>query len=265
MQINSYKNYQDKWILLCLGMILAFILMLIPLFWWGNGWKENEIDYVWCTRTADVEAEFIRNWTETAESACELLASENCPSINCDLMKDIEQEKEWHPWDLNEAKDAQEMPVLTETESHQRFIELCEKYNLPADVIWHTENYYWLKEGTVLCIAITETSGWTKWYGREWCWNYGNVGNNDWGNRKCFANQWAWLAAIGQTLNNNNLRNNKTIACLHWAWNCIEPDASGYRYATSQSWNWWRNMVWCFYAIYGQKINQSTFNLHERN
>lgn len=172
--------------------------------------------------------------------------------------------RERQPWVLNSSWDAQEMPVLTETESHQRFIELCERYNLPADVIWHTENYYWLKEGTILCIAITETSWWTKWWGREWCWNYWNVANNDRGNRRCFPNQWAWLAAIGQTLNNDNLKNNQTIACLHWAWNCIEPNATGKRYATSESWNRWRNMVWCFYAIYGELINQSTFNLHDR-
>lgn len=172
--------------------------------------------------------------------------------------------REWQPWVLNSSWDAQEMPVLTETESHQRFIELCERYNLPADVIWHTENYYWLKEGTILCIAITETSWWTKWWGKEWCWNYWNVANNDRGNRRCFPNQWAWLAAIGQTLNNDNLKNNQTIACLHWAWNCIEPNATGKRYATSESWNRWRNMVWCFYAIYGELINQSTFNLHDR-
>jgi len=178
--------------------------------------------------------------------------------------EDVEVEKEWEPWDLNLSWDAQEMPVLTASESHQRFIELCEKYNLPADVIWETENYYGLKEGTILCIAITETSGWTKWYGKPWCWNYGNVGNNDGWNRRCFANQWVGLAAIGQTLNNDNLRNNKTIACLHWAWNCIEPNASRYRYATSESGNWWRNMVGCFYSIYGELINQSTFNLHER-
>jgi hypothetical protein len=160
--------------------------------------------------------------------------------------------------------DAQEMPVLTATESHQRFIELCEKYNLPAGLIWETENYYWLKEGTILCIAITETSWWAKWYWKPWCWNYWNVANNDRGNRRCFANQWAWLAAIWATLNNDMLRNNQTIACLHWAWNCIEPDASGYRYATSESWNWGRNMVGCFYSIYGELINQSTFNLHDR-
>jgi hypothetical protein len=34
------------------------------------------------------------------------------------------------------------MPPLTSEESHQRFIELAEKYDLPADVIWHTENFY---------------------------------------------------------------------------------------------------------------------------
>jgi hypothetical protein len=157
------------------------------------------------------------------------------------------------------------MPVLIASESHQRFIELCDKYNLPADVIWHTENYYWLKEGTILCIAITETSGGKRWYGVDGCWNYGNVGNTDNPkNRRCFPNQWAWLAAIGQTLNNNNLKNNQTIACLHGAWNCTEPNASNKRYATSPSWNRWRNMVWCFYSIYQEKINQSTFNLHQR-
>lgn len=180
-------------------------------------------------------------------------------------VEDLEETKEWQPWDLNEEENQQEMPVLIETENHQRFIELCEKYNLPADIIWHTENYYWLKEGTILCIAITETSWGTKWYGREWCWNYGNVWNTDNpNNRRCFPNQWAWLAAIGQTLNNGYLKNNQTIACLHWAWECIEPNATGSRYATSESWNWWRNMAWCFYAIYGEKINPQTFNLHQR-
>lgn len=220
MQLNSYKNFKDKWILVCLWMIIAYCAMLFPLLWCSG----NE--------TQDVE--------------------------------EIETEKEREPWDLNAEQNAQEMPVLTATESHQRFIELCEKYNLPADVIRATENYYGLKEGTILCIAITETSWGTKWWGREGCWNYGNVGNNDWGSRNCFANQWAWLAAIWRTLNNDMLRNNQTIACLHWAWECLEPNASGYRYATSKSWNWGRNMVGCFYSIYGELINQSTFNLHDR-
>ena len=189
-----------------------------------------------------------------------------CSGNETQDVEEIETEKEWQPWDLNEEENAQEMPVLTATESHQRFIELCEKYNLPADVIWETENYYGLKEGTILCIAITETSWgkeWTWW--RKWCYNYGNVGNTDNPKkRRCFPNQWAGLAAIGQTLNNSNLKYNQTIACLHWAWECLEPNASGYRYATSKSWNWGRNMVGCFYSIYGELINQSTFNLHDR-
>lgn len=216
MRLNSFKNYQDKGILVILGMIFAFFLMLLPLCWGSN---EEEV---------------------------------------------LEEEIQWQPWDLNQSWDAQEMPELTESESHQRFIELANKYNLPADLIWHTENYYGLKEWTILCIAITETSWWQKWYWKEWCWNYGNVANNDRGNRRCFANQWAWLAAIWATLNNDMLKNNQTIACLHGAGNCIESNASGYRYATSKSWNWGRNMVGCFYAIYWELINQSTFNLHER-
>lgn len=211
-------------------MIVAYCLMLFPLLWGNNK---------------------------------EMVTVEKYIPSKHDI-KISQSKKEWQPWDLNRAKDAQEMPVLTATESHQRFIELCEKYNLPADVIWETENYYGLKEGTILCISITETSGGTKWYGRPWCWNYWNVGNNDRMDRRCFPNQWAWLAAIWQTLNNDYLRNNKTIACLHWAWNCTEPHASWSRYATSESGNWGRNMVGCFYSIYWELINQSTFNLHER-
>ena len=177
----------------------------------------------------------------------------------------LQSKKEWYPWELNKEWNAQEMPVLTSTESHQRFKELCEKYNLPANVIWETENYYWLKEWTILCIAIAETSWWKNGYGKPWCRNYGNVGNtDDPNNRRCFPNQWAWLAAIGQTLNNDNLKNNQTLACLNWAWDCIEPNASWKRYSTWKSWNRQRNMIWCFYTIYQQKINPQTFNLHQR-
>lgn len=223
-KLNSFKTFKDNWILVVCWMLIALFGMLLPLSRWAS-YSEEESEEV----------------------------------------SEIESTEEWQPWDLNEAKDAQEMPALTATESHQRFIELCEKYNLPADLIWHTENYYWLKEGTILCVAITETSGGKKWYGVEWCWNYWNVWNTDNpNNRRCFANQWAWLAAIGQTLNNEYLRNNQTIACLHWAWDCIEPNASGSRYATSPSGNRWRNMVGCFYSIYWEKINQQTFNLHDR-
>ena len=170
----------------------------------------------------------------------------------------------WQPWDLNKEWNAQEMPVLTSAESHQRFIELCEKYNLPADVIWHTENYYWLKEGTLLCLSIAETSGWKKWYWVEGCWNYWNIGNDDRWNRRCYPNAWAWFAAIGQTLNNDYLKNNQTIACLNWAGDCIEPNASSKRYSTWKSWNWQRNVIACFYSIYQTPINPQTFNLHNR-
>lgn len=224
-ELNSFKTFRDNWILVVCWMIIALFGMLLPMSRWASYSEE-----------------------EKAEELTE-----------------IESSEEWYPWELNQSWDAQEMPVLIATESHQRFVELCEKYNLPADVIWHTENYYWLKEGTILCVAITETSWGKKWYGVEWCWNYWNVGNTDNPkNRRCFANQWAWLAAIWATLNNDYLKNNQTIACLHWAWNCIEPNASSKRYATSPSGNRWRNMVWCFYSIYQEKINQSTFNLHQR-
>lgn len=224
-ELNSFKTFKDNWILVICWMIIALFGMLLPLSRWATYSEEEKSEE----------------------------------------LTEIESSEEWYPWELNQSWDAQEMPVLIASESHQRFVELCEKYNLPADVIWHTENYYWLKEGTILCVAITETSGGKKWYGVEWCWNYGNVGNTDNPkNRRCFANQWAWLAAIWATLNNDYLKNNQTIACLHGAWNCTEPNASSKRYATSPSGNWWRNMVWCFYSIYQEEINQSTFNLHDR-
>lgn len=229
-KLNSKKTFKDNWLLVVGWMIIAYMMMLVPLCW-GN----KELVQV---EKYDLDKH----------------------EINL-----LQSKKEWYPWELNSSWDAQEMPVLTETESHQRFIELCEKYNLPADVIWETENYYGLKEGTVLCIAIAETSGWKNWYGKPWCWNYGNVGNTDNpNNRRCFANQWAWLAAIGQTLNNNLLKNNQTIACLNWAWDCIEPNANWKRYSTGKSWNWQRNLIACFYDIYQTPINPQTFNLHDR-
>jgi len=239
-KLNSLKTFKDNWILvICWVMIALFFMLLV-----ASRWVDAEV------------IEDVEDFNDANACPVELYEKYDWDCIN--------HLWEWYPWELNSSWDAQEMPVLTAAESHQRFIELCEKYNLPASVIWETENYYGLKEGTILCIAITETSGWTKWYGKPWCWNYWNVGNNDGWNRRCFPNQWAWLAAIWQTLNNDNLRNNQTIACLHWAWNCIEPNASWKRYATSESGNWGRNMAWCFYSIYGELINQSTFNLHER-
>lgn len=223
-KLNSFKTFRDNGIYVCLWMIIAIFGMLLPL-----------------SRGASYQEE------EKAESEITIDSEER------------------YPWELNQSWDAQEMPVLIATESHQRFIELCERYNLPADVIWHTENYYWLKEGTILCVSITETSWGKKWYGVDGCWNYGNVGNTDNpNNRRCFANQWQWLAAIWQTLNNDYLKNNQTIACLNWAWNCIEPKASGKRYATSKSGNRQRNMIGCFYSIYQTPINPQTFNLHDR-
>lgn len=269
MQLNSYKTYQiskDKWLLIIIWMIIAYCLMLFPLLWGNNDGVEkykptkHELNLLKSDRSFRACL-----WCSHYNASTNTCIDDDKWSKRCEAWFPTDTlDERWYPWELNSSWDAQEMPGLTETESHQRFIELCERYNLPADVIWHTENYYWLKEGTILCIAITETSWWTKWWGKEWCWNYWNVANNDRGNRRCFPNQWAWLAAIGQTLNNDNLKNNQTIACLHWAWNCIEPNATGKRYATSESWNRWRNMVWCFYAIYGELINQSTFNLHDR-
>ena len=128
MQLNSYKNYKDKWLLVVIWMIVAYCLMLFPLLWGNNK---------------------------------EVVTVEKYIPSKHDI-KISQSKKEWQPWDLNQAKDAQEMPVLIETESHQRFIELCERYNLPADVIWNTENYYWLKEMVLLIVHMKWSKLWRK-------------------------------------------------------------------------------------------------------
>ena len=44
MKLNTYKTHQDKWVLVCLGMILAFVSMLLPLCWGNHQQVESETD-----------------------------------------------------------------------------------------------------------------------------------------------------------------------------------------------------------------------------
>lgn len=246
-----------------LWAIILFIVMFISL---ATADKEeiNEIDYEWCARTADVEAEFIRNWNETAESACELLASENCPQMNCDLMIMIERdEKEWYPWKLTASGDSQLMPELEEKTSHDRFKELCYKYWLNPSAIWEVENKYNIREWVILWIIIAETSGGKNWYGVEWCWNYGNVGNNDRWDRYCFTSESEWLNKIWRTLSNQYLGSTQTLWCLSKAWSCTWRENKGHIYASSD-WNWERTMLNVLNAIYQEelwKIEPERFNV----
>jgi len=235
-----------------LWAIILFVIMFISLATQKPQQKEVEIDYAWCTRTADVEAEFIRIWTETAENACKLLASENCPEINCTYMKDIETER--YPWKLTASGDSQEMPELIEKTSHDRFKELAYKYWLDPSEIWEVENKYWIREWLILAILIAETSGWKNWdYVSEWCYNLWNVGNNDRWDRRCYTSKKESIEAIGRALSNKYLWTTQTLGCLSKAWSCTRWEDKWHVYASS-GWNWERTITNVLNAIYQEEL-----------
>lgn len=219
-KLNSFKTYKDNWLLIVIWMIIAYLMMLFPLCW-GN-WQGEE-------KKAESE-------TETAWTA----------------------EVVWHPWQLTEDGDHQEMPPISEniSDSHERFKELAAAYSLDASIFWQVENHYWIKEWVILCITIAETSWGNRWYGKTNPWN---VGNNDRWDRVQYAFFETWLEKIGQTLTNKYLWRKQTLWCLSNAWSCSESNDNGSRYATSE-WSWQKNMVACLSTIYWP-INASTFSI----
>ena len=169
-------------------------------------------------------------------------------------------DQEWIPWQVNEEWTAQIVPEFEVTpESHQNFINFINRFdsNIKPSDVWNVEHFYWLKEWTIACIAFAETSMWTRWYGT--CNNVWNVGNNDRGNRHCYATVQGWLEAMWQTLNNIYLWDKLTIGCLSNAGHCVEMDDNGKRRASSTS-SRENNVVNCLEAIYQQEIDPSTFN-----
>lgn len=168
------------------------------------------------------------------------------------------------PWQVNEEWTAQVVPEFEVTEeSHQNFINFINKFNSnvkPWDV-WNVEHFYWLKEWTIACIAFAETSMWTRGYGP--CNNIWNVGNNDRGNRHCYATVQGWLEAMGYTLNNIYLWDKQTIGCLSNAGHCTEQGDNWKRRASSTS-SRENNVVNCLEAIYQQEIDPSTFLFRTR-
>ena len=169
-------------------------------------------------------------------------------------------DQEWIPWQVNEEWTAQVIPTFEVTdESHQNFINFINRFdsNIKPWDVWNVEHFYWIKEWVVACIAFAETSMWTRGY---WlCNNVGNVGNNDRGNRHCYATvQWG-LEAIGQTLNNWNLWAKQTIGCLSRAGHCTEVN-DNWKIRASSPGSRENNVVNCLEAIYQQEIDPSTFN-----
>ena len=220
IKLNSYKTYKDKGLRVVIWMILAYCFMLFPLLRGEAKWQGAESE----TETA---------WTAELREPWKL----------------IEDELWLH----------QEMPPVEKDTPHERFKEMSLAYNLDPSTIWKAEDYYWLTEWMILCIAIAETSWGTKW---AWYGNIWNVGNNDRWQRVSYAFLETALEKIWMTLTNKNLGRKQTLWCLSNAWNCIETYDNGKRYATSDG-NRERNMTACLAKIYG-RINPQTFNIRQR-
>ena len=215
------------------------------------GWAQDE-DWFYYLIWILCECDFETEWVDRAVQ--QRKATEQ--AIN--YWEAVDQE--WIPWQVNEEWTAQVIPTFEVTaESHENFKNFINRFNSnvkPWDV-WNVEHFYWIKEWVVACIAFAETSMWTRGY---WlCNNVGNVGNNDRGNRHCYATvQWG-LEAIWQTLNNWNLWAKQTIGCLSRAGHCTEVNDNGMIRASSPS-SRENNVVNCLEAIYQQEIDPSTFN-----
>ena len=210
--------------------------------------------------TADKETIVEEETTETPVIVCpDILFNEY--GTGC-----VEHINEWYPWKLTESGDSQEMPELEEKTSHDRFKELCYKYWLNPSAIWEVENKYNIREWVILWIIIAETSGWKNWYGVEWCWNYGNVWNNDRGDRYCFTSESEWLNKVWRTLSNQFLWTTQTLGCLSKAGSCTWWENKGHIYASSD-WNWERTMLNVLNAIYQEElwsIDPERFNVRRQ-
>lgn len=178
--------------------------------------------------------------------------------ITEEITEEVEQTEEWYPWKLTEDGDHQEMPKIESDTSHERFKEMANRYWLDASKIRQVEQYYWIKESVILCLIISETSWWHRWYWTSSCNNVWNVYNTDGWNRQCFNSYEEWLEAIWKTLNNKYLFNIWTLGCLSNAWSCKQWDNNWHRYATSES-NWEKNMVTCLSTVYWERIDPSSF------
>ncbi len=192
-KLNSFKTFHDNGLSVVLGMIIAYIMMILPLCWGSFSWDNVKADS-WAVLTWDTERE---------------------------------------PWTLTASWDSQLMPEIESKTSHDRFKELSWRYWINPSTVWEVENKYNIRESVVLCLIIAETSGWKSWYWKNGCWNYWNVGNNDRWNRRCYSSEYEWLAAVGRALSNKYLWRIQTLWCLSNAGSCTWWEDFNSRYATS--------------------------------
>ena len=231
MKINSTK--------LC--VILLFILTIYIIYNGISNYNKSrvqiaedtqtiteEVENRYCSEDIIVSNKLIRDWVATREEQCEILKENKCscdwlfPTPNpmadqelcpvqlyAEYWRDcVNHMNDWYPGKLTADWQSQEIPVVTWS-SHDKFKEL-------------------------LAIVIAETSWWHNWaYVSEWCYNLGNVWNNDRGNRTCFAGKEESIEQIAITLNNRYLWKTLTLGCLSNAGSCQWWDDDWYRYATS--------------------------------
>jgi hypothetical protein len=256
MKINSTK--------LC--VIILFILSIYIIYNGISNYNKSrvqiaedtqtitkEVENRYCSEDIIVSNKLIRDWVATREEQCEILKENKCscdwlfPTPNpmadqelcpvqlyAEYWRDcVNHMNDWYPGKLTADWQSQEIPVVTWS-SHDKFKELCELYWLDASLIWSLEEKYNLREWLLLAIVIAETSWWHNWaYVSEWCYNLGNVWNNDRGNRTCFAGKEESIEQIAITLNNRYLWKTLTLGCLSNAGSCQWWDDDWYRYATS--------------------------------
>ena len=213
MKQNFLEKFREKTLFVLSWVIIALFIVLLPLTWGMN--QEEVIE-----DQLDLEEIF---------------------------------EEEWYPWKLTDDWLSQVMPEIGNHWSHERFKELAKDYKLDPWKIWEVENKYNIREWVVLCLVIAETSWGRNGYWVEWCWNYGNVGNNDRGDRYCFESAEVGLSKIGKTLNNDFLWTTQTLGCLSKAGSCTWWENKGHIYASSD-WNRERTMLNCLNTIYEEEL-----------
>ena len=167
----------------------------------------------------------------------------------------VNHKDDWYPWQIATDEDWNDYQVIPQIEpeisdSHERFKQLAYKYHLDPSVIWTVENKYNIREWLILAIIIAETSwGRNGNYVSEWCYNVGNVWNNDRWDRNCYSTREESIAAIWKALNNDLLWNKQTVACLSKAWHCNERFDNWKIYAGSP-YNWERTVMKVLSDIY---------------
>lgn len=151
-------------------------------------------------------------------------------------------------WLLNSNNKSQRyIPMQGETRD-ERAQELLIAYWHPAeywDTFIHVARVYEVYPEVLLCVTYADSSVGTQLKTK---WNWGNVWNNDRGDKVWFANLEQGINAIGRVLNNQYLWSKNTI----WEFSPYSGGTAPF-YATSPE-NWEINVLNCMGMIHNKKI-----------